>query len=290
MSVRRIEPVTVTQVNTVTNSVDITAKKYCVYKLTSPFGKVYIGMTCQRIKERWQHGVGYEDNILFYADIQKYGWDNFKHEIIAENLSETEALKLEGELIHKYKSIFPEYGYNRRPGEGYAHEFAIAKEARKHSAEQLQYYPPHVPKVQEEPLKDKCWVTKDGIETSIQSIYLDEYIRKGWIRGRAVKVVYMYNEYESIRVPVKEEELYLDMGYTRGIPIEVLETIRKSRQQFIWKCDDREFDSAASLAKYLREHYYPQIVPSTITAIFRGAQYPKYPDLLDIVTRVEIKH
>lgn len=290
MSVRRIEPVKVTSVNTVAEPVDIIAKKYCVYKLTSPSGKVYIGMTCLRIKERWKRGLGYEHNVLLYADIQNYGWDNFKHEIVAENLTEEEALKLEGELIHKYKSIFPEYGYNRRPGTEYADEFLEAKEARKQSAEQLQYYPPHEPKVYEAPLKDTCWVTKDGYETLISSIELDDYIAQGWCRGRAVEIVYMYNDYESIRVPVAEESRYLAMGYTRGRPIEVLENIRKARQQFIWKCDNMEFDSAKKLAEYLRAHYYPKIVGSTITTAFRRAKCPNYPKLLEIVSRIPVEH
>ena len=37
-------------------------------------------------------------------DIIKYGWDNFEHEIVYENLSQREAQEKEIELIFKYKT------------------------------------------------------------------------------------------------------------------------------------------------------------------------------------------
>lgn len=37
-------------------------KEYIVYKHTSPFGKVYIGITCQLPCQRWARGKGYPGN------------------------------------------------------------------------------------------------------------------------------------------------------------------------------------------------------------------------------------
>ena len=48
-------------------------RNYTVYKHTSPSGKIYIGMTCQKPKDRWgKDGNGYKGQP-FYNAIQKYG-------------------------------------------------------------------------------------------------------------------------------------------------------------------------------------------------------------------------
>ena len=91
-------------------------KKYTVYQHTAPNGKKYIGITCQDIKKRWQHGCGYVKNEAFFSDICEIGWENFKHEIIAAGLTKEEACQKEKELIAKYKSNEPEYGYNKSTG------------------------------------------------------------------------------------------------------------------------------------------------------------------------------
>lgn len=85
---------------------------YCVYQHTAPNGKVYIGITGQNPLKRWNNGTGYSKNILFYRAIVKYGWDNIKHEILFDGLTEEEACKKEVELISKYQSNNPNYGYN----------------------------------------------------------------------------------------------------------------------------------------------------------------------------------
>lgn len=87
-----------------------------VYMHTSPTGKIYIGITKQRPTKRWKNGNGYKYNIHFTNAIKKYGWDNFKHEILFENLSEKEAKNKEMELIKKYNSNNREYGYNITEG------------------------------------------------------------------------------------------------------------------------------------------------------------------------------
>lgn len=92
-------------------------KNYYVYKHTSPNGKVYIGQTCQLPNKRFgKNGDGYKGSVLFYNAIQKYGWDNFKHEIIFEGLTKEDADRKEIELISKYKSNQKEFGYNLQSG------------------------------------------------------------------------------------------------------------------------------------------------------------------------------
>lgn len=85
---------------------------YKLYKHTTPNGKVYIGITQQNIKKRWQNGNGYISNKYFYKAIQKYGWYNIIHEVIFDDLTKEQAEDLEKEYIKRYKSNIACYGYN----------------------------------------------------------------------------------------------------------------------------------------------------------------------------------
>lgn len=77
---------------------------YKVYIHISPSNKVYIGITKQNPVKRWRNGLGYKNNIYFYRSILKYGWNNFKHQILYDNLSLEDAKLKEIELICKYNS------------------------------------------------------------------------------------------------------------------------------------------------------------------------------------------
>lgn len=86
---------------------------YIVYKHTAPNNKVYIGITGFDPKYRWlNNGRGYKTQTTFFNAIIKYGWINFKHEVLFEGLTEKEALNKEEELIQQYKSYDRRYGYN----------------------------------------------------------------------------------------------------------------------------------------------------------------------------------
>lgn len=100
---------------------------YKVYKHTSPNGKVYIGITNQKPERRWcKNGQGYKENEYFCRAIEKYGWNNFNHEILAENLTEEEACNMEIKLIEEFNSTDRSCGYNRHSG-GKVHD-TISKE------------------------------------------------------------------------------------------------------------------------------------------------------------------
>lgn len=103
-------------------------KRFFVYKHTSPSGKVYIGITSRSPKRRWKHGSGYANNPYFTHAIEKYGWENFKHEILYEGLSKEEACEKEINLIKKYDSSNHEKGYNITAGGEYN---SASKEGRK---------------------------------------------------------------------------------------------------------------------------------------------------------------
>lgn len=106
-------------------------KRYYVYKHTSPNNKVYIGITCQDLHSRWRNGKGYKKNQCFYKVIQKYGWDNIKHEVLFTNLTKEDACKKEIELIALYKSNNKKFGYNIASGGMVNKDFHLKEETKK---------------------------------------------------------------------------------------------------------------------------------------------------------------
>lgn len=92
-------------------------KKYIVYMHKNKINnKVYIGITCQKTNFRWGAGSGYRKQPKFYHAICKYGWDNFEHIILFENLTFEEAKQKEIEMIDKYNAFTKQYGYNATKG------------------------------------------------------------------------------------------------------------------------------------------------------------------------------
>lgn len=98
-------------------------------------GKVYIGQTCQDIKRRFgTNGMYYKNSVYFYKAIQKYGWDNFKHIVLIERLTQQESNILEEYLICKYQSNNSKFGYNLKSGglNNTQHKFTKLKISKSH--------------------------------------------------------------------------------------------------------------------------------------------------------------
>ena len=87
---------------------------YCVYCHTNKINnKKYIGITSKKPEDRWGfNGSKYVSTPHFYSAIQKYGWQNFYHEILYDNLTKEEACNIEKELIKKYDTQNKTKGYN----------------------------------------------------------------------------------------------------------------------------------------------------------------------------------
>lgn len=92
------------------------ANNYCVYKHTTPSGKVYIGITSKPVEKRWLNGRGYRRNEHFWNAIQKYGWDNIEHTVLASGLSKEEASEVEKMYISLFRSHEIKHGYNLTEG------------------------------------------------------------------------------------------------------------------------------------------------------------------------------
>lgn len=92
---------------------------YTVYMHVVPNGKKYVGITTVEPKKRWNRGSGYSSNEEFYEDIRKYGWDNIEHLIVKDGLNQGDAEAMERELIARYNTTNPKYGYNFSRGGGH---------------------------------------------------------------------------------------------------------------------------------------------------------------------------
>lgn len=91
-------------------------KPYSVYAHVSPSGKMYIGITKCKLKDRWRNGAGYWSNSHFSSAIKKYGWENIKHAILFMRLTKEEAEQKEREMISKFRTTDRTRGYNIESG------------------------------------------------------------------------------------------------------------------------------------------------------------------------------
>ena len=91
-------------------------EKYILYCHTNKQNeKKYVGITKRSLTQRaGTDGIGYKGCPKFYNAIQKYGWDNFSHQIIEKNLSEQEALEKEVQLIWELRTNDDRFGYNMK--------------------------------------------------------------------------------------------------------------------------------------------------------------------------------
>jgi len=116
-------------------------KPYKVYKHTTPSNKVYIGITSMPTAKRWKNGKGYECCTAFARAIQKYGWQNIAHEILADGLGKDEACEMEKSLIKHYQADDPAHGYNLTSGG--EHYLATDAVKDKERLAQISYYESH---------------------------------------------------------------------------------------------------------------------------------------------------
>ena len=130
----RLTTTTQLEEDAVDNCID---QQFIVYIHTNNInGKKYVGITSQCEKNRWRLGAGYKNQPVFYKAIIKYGWENFSHEIVANNLTIKEAKELEKTLIAKYHTYVNDPlggGYNASIGGEANLKYATAEE--KHQAQ-----------------------------------------------------------------------------------------------------------------------------------------------------------
>ena len=119
---------------------------FVIYKHTNKInGKCYIGLTSQKTYNRWKGGKGYVNNRYFTNAINKYGWNNFKHETLVKDIKTFElAKKLEKFYIKYYHSYIKDKkcnGYNlTKGGDGSLGHIVSEKTRRRLSQTTRKYY------------------------------------------------------------------------------------------------------------------------------------------------------
>jgi group I intron endonuclease len=108
-----------------------------IYKITNTLDqKVYIGRTIQKlVTSRWavHKSLAKTDEGYLYRAIRKYGLDNFKFEILLDNVQTKEELAFfEKKYISIYDSFNPKFGYNMTSG---GENYTLSIEARQKISE-----------------------------------------------------------------------------------------------------------------------------------------------------------
>lgn len=86
-----------------------------IYCLSSPSGKSYIGQTRRPLEKRLrEHSKMATGCVILNESINKYGFDNFKVEILVE-VNDEHLDMYEKKVIETYNSLYPN-GYNIRTG------------------------------------------------------------------------------------------------------------------------------------------------------------------------------
>jgi group I intron endonuclease len=102
-----------------------------LYKLTSPTGKSYIGISLKAMESRWskhvEHALGKRTGALYNA-LRKYGPDSFTRMVLAEEENWDRLCDMEVQAIREHGTKTPN-GYNMTDG-GEGHVGPMTTEAR----------------------------------------------------------------------------------------------------------------------------------------------------------------
>lgn len=175
----------------------------CVYCHTNKInGKRYIGITQNKPNRRWQNGYGYKDrNSHFYNAIKKYGWENFEHIILEENLTRKEASEKEKYYIRLYNTNNENYGYNiTSGGDNNFTRNKLTEEQRINISNKTKEAMNSV-EIREYMLKvynSEDWIRKNSEATKRQWVTSDLKLRVQATNGHKVRCVETGNVYLSI--------------------------------------------------------------------------------------------
>lgn len=160
----------------------------------------YIGQTSQIAEKRWQNSKGYtkKNQEVFYNAIQKYGWNNFKHEIVEDNIESLEKAN-EREIYwisfyHTYIKDSNCHGYNMTPG-GLAHNISY-----------------------------KVRIIKDNETKIVSTKVLSQYEEVGWRRMTKKEINKFYNEEHKATIKQQKHASYVKN-------LESIKNIRKLKYQ-----------------------------------------------------------
>ena len=159
-------------------------------------GKCYVGQTCQKPQARWgKQGSGYKAQQYFYRAIKKYGWNNFDHIILEENIPKEKINEREVFWAGYYHALAPE-GYTLKVGsQNHAQNSkqlkAIRSKASKENWEKLEYRELISKRRKEE------WQDKEIREKCLKN--LDRTGKGGKARSQKVQCIETGMIYQSMR-------------------------------------------------------------------------------------------
>lgn len=200
-------------------------RTFVVYMHTSPTGKRYIGTTHRKPEYRWGvNGKNYSTNRYFWRAIQKYSWDNFKHEILYSGLSKETACRIEQELIAKYRTCDERFGYNLSAG-GELSAIGCKRTPEQREKYRVSKLGPKNPQYGKhswnygvpckEETKEKLHIANSGRVSPTKGTHLSEE-RKQHLHNINIGKIYVNNGIEEICINKCELSQYLDNGYSRG--------------------------------------------------------------------------
>lgn len=165
-------------------------------------GKRYIGITKRSLKERCgANGVDYKNSTRFYNAIQKYGWDNFNHIILEENLTRKQASEREQYYINLYNTTDDRYGYNITSG---GDDNFIRNPL---TEEQKQFVSETTKKAMNEPkrrahmlevYKSDDWIKKNSHSAKVQWVTTNLKTKVQEANGHKVKCIETGKQYMSV--------------------------------------------------------------------------------------------
>lgn len=230
-------------------------KRFIVYMHIFPNNKKYIGITCKSPNGRWEGGTGYSklNQSVMYNAIQKYGWENVKHEILFTDLSFDEAKQKEIELIKKYNTYFHaknSQGYNMtKGGEGTLGHKCSIETKQKMSQKRIGKYK-----------GDNCYKSKAVICDNIRYESITEFCGK-FNLGRQM-VEKWFNHKSAMPLYWINKGLRLENDTNTYIP-------QKKPYNYQIEYDGEIFNSQAQFAKFIG------ISPPLLCKIIKKNKIPK---------------
>lgn len=190
-------------------------------------GKIYIGITGQKLEDRWREGKGYKGCRAFSSAIKKYGWDGFEHILLFNGLTKEEAENKEIELIKKYNSNKKKYGYNISNG---------GNTIGKHSEETKRLIGEKAKGRKQKTKKIICeGVLYESIKECAEYYGVNSNTLKSWANGTSHMPQEWYDR--ELHQEGKTMDDYIIQGGRHGNPKAVI-------------CENREFKSCDECSEY----------------------------------------
>lgn len=145
-----------------------------IYLYTSPSGKQYVGQTWDEQKRMNNHKYCGGGPSAFHSAIKKYGYENFKYEILHKDVeAQAELDALEIAEIFAHNSISPN-GYNLALGGAHGRASEETKQKQSKSAKKRGYSADKIEKM------TQAWKGKHHSEESRNKIRIANTGRNGW--------------------------------------------------------------------------------------------------------------